>query len=80
MLWIFSKLGINPLQPKGHLRNTRYNILTFYILPTDCISVICMYVRETIFSVIQHLAFGFCIRVGVCLLHSRDWIFKYDYD
>ena len=35
----------NPLKPSGHYMYHQFNIQQFYVLPTQCIYVFCVYLR-----------------------------------
>ena len=49
---------------------------TFYVLPTQCICVFCVYLRtNSDYFTVQHWLVGFYNRDGVCLLRSTDWIY-----
>jgi len=37
---------INPLQPSGHYMYHQFNIQQFYVLPTQCIYVLCVDLRK----------------------------------
>ena len=41
----FSYHRFNPLQPSGHYMYHQFNIQQFYVLPTHCVYVFCMYLR-----------------------------------
>ena len=42
--------GLNPLKPSGHYMYRQFNMQQFYVLPTLCIYVFCVYLRTAIIS------------------------------
>ena len=54
----------------------QFNIQQFYVLPTQCIFVICVDLRtNSDYFPVQHSLTGSYKREGVCLLRGTDWVF-----
>ena len=67
----------NPLKPSGHYMYRQFNIQQFYVLPTQCIYVFCIYLRtNSDLCHLQHKLIGFYNRDGMCLLRGTDWVFN----
>ena len=77
-----SRTAISCLQtpkPEITLCTTRFNIKKFYVLPTQCIFVMCMDLRtNSDYFPIQHWLTSLYSWNGVCLLRGTDWIFIYN--
>jgi hypothetical protein len=59
---------------------TRFNTQQFYVLPSQCTSVLCVDLRtNSDYFPIQPKLIGLYNREEVCSLHSTDWVFKYNY-
>jgi len=53
--------------------------IQFYVLPTPCIYVFCLYLRtNSDYFPIQNYLAAFINRDGVCLLRGTDWVFIYN--
>ena len=55
----------------------QFNIQQLYALPTQCISVFCIYLRtNSDLCHLQHKLIGFYNRDEKCLQRGTDWVFK----
>ena len=53
--WLVFITEFNPLKPSGHYLYHQFNVQQFYVLPTHCIYVVCMYLRtNSDYFPIQH--------------------------
>jgi len=58
------------------LHTARFNIQKFYVMPTQCIYVICMDLRtNSDYFPIQHWLAASYNRDGVCLLRGTGWVY-----
>jgi len=56
-----------------------FKIHQFYVLPTQCIYVLCLDLRTiSDYFPVRHYMTGFYNRDGMCLLRGADWIPNYN--
>ena len=61
----------------GHYTYRQFKIQQFYVLPTQCIYVYCIYLRtNSDLCHLQHKLIGFYNRDEKCLQRGTEWIFK----
>ena len=64
---------INLLKPTGHVMHQQFNIQQFYVLPTQCIYVFCIYLRtNSDLCHLYHKLIGFYNRDEKCLLRGTN--------
>ena len=72
-----SYFNINLLKPTGHVMHQQFNIQQFYVPPTLCIHVFCIYLRtNSDLCFLQHKLICFYNREEKCLLRGTNWVFK----
>ena len=68
---------IDPLQLCGHYMYHQFDIQQFYVLPTQCVYVLSIYLRtNSDLCHLQHKLIGFYNRDEKCLLRGTHWVFK----
>ena len=68
---------LNLKGPMVILRTSALNINKFYVPPTHCIYVFCIYLRtNSDLCHLQHKLIGFYNRDEKCLQRGTDWVFK----
>ena len=70
------EMNFNLLKPTGYVMYQQFNIQQLYVLPTQCIYVICIYLtKNSDLCYLQHKLVGFYNRDEKCLLRGTNWVF-----